>query len=69
MQAQTRRPFAKWHDGGADRLLLLIADTRHNREVLATFAEHLAALRQLDKASVLGDLAADRRPPNGWLLF
>ena len=67
MQAQTRRLFAKWRDSGADRLLLLIADTRHNREVIATFADYLAALPRLDKASVLGELAAGRRPPSGWL--
>lgn len=39
VQSQTRRILLKWRDSGAERLLLVVADTRTNRRVLAEFAD------------------------------
>ena len=69
VQAQLRRVLIKWRDSGADRLLLLIADTHANRRVIDEFPEYFKPLPRLARASVLADLAAGRRPPTGWLLF
>lgn len=42
VQALLRRTALKARDGGADRLILLVADTRHNRHVLRLAAAEFA---------------------------
>lgn len=69
VQSQTRRILLKWRDSGAERLLLVLADTRTNRRVLAEFPDYFQALPRLRTSSVLRLLEAGRRPPTGLILF
>jgi len=69
VQSQTRRIFLKWRDGGAERLLLVVADTRGNRRVLQEFPDYFSDLPRLKTAHVLRMLEAGRRPPTGLILF
>lgn len=62
IQALERRSLLKLRDSPFDRLILLVADTPHNRWVLAG---HRAALRPsfpLDTRAVLASLAEGRAP-------
>ena len=58
IQALQRRCETKWRDSGVDRVVLLVASTRHNRRVLA---EHREALRSTFPADTPEILAALRR--------
>jgi transcriptional regulator with XRE-family HTH domain len=69
VQAQTRRVLLKWRDSGAERLLLVVADTRGNRRVLAEFADYFQQLPRLRTSRVLGLLEAGIRPPTGLMLL
>lgn len=69
VQSQTRRMLLKWRDSGAERLLLVLADTRTNRRVLAEFADYFLQLPRLRTSHVLRLLEAGRRPPTGLILF
>ncbi len=70
MQALQRRLELKWRDSGTDRLVLLIAGTHHNRDVLR---EHRAALLStfpLGTADVLRSLRTGEAPSaNGIVLL
>jgi transcriptional regulator with XRE-family HTH domain len=57
LQALQRRCETKWRDSGVDRIVLLVASTRHNRRVLA---EHREALRSTFPADTLEVMAALR---------
>jgi transcriptional regulator with XRE-family HTH domain len=62
VQGTVRRCVLKKRDAGLDRLVLLLADTRHNRAVLA---DHRALLRDtfpLDTRVVLGAMSNGRAP-------
>lgn len=62
MQAVQRSITAKQRDSGADRVVLLVADTRANRRMLQ---DHVGLLRQsfpLDTRTCLTALAAGRDP-------
>jgi transcriptional regulator with XRE-family HTH domain len=69
VQSQTRRILLKWRDSGVERLLLIVADTRGNRRVLAEFPDYFGQLPRLRTASVLQMLEAGIRPPTGMILF
>jgi hypothetical protein len=56
VQALERRIALKQRDGGVDRVILLVADTRGNRRVLALHREALRARFPLDTRAVLAAL-------------
>ena len=60
VQAQVRRILAKFADGHADRVILVLADTRHNRTVLREARELLRSDFPLDTR--VGDGRASSRP-------
>ncbi len=62
VQAQVRKIIAKFSGGEATRVILVLADTRHNRAVLAEVRELLRADFPLDTKSVMAALAAGRDP-------
>ncbi|MEO6349652.1 MAG: hypothetical protein ABIP53_03285 [Candidatus Limnocylindrales bacterium] len=69
MQATTRRHNEKRRDDPIDHFLLVVADTRHNRRVMAEFASLLGDLPRLRTATVLQLLQDGKHPPTGWILF
>jgi transcriptional regulator with XRE-family HTH domain len=62
MQALARKLELKRRDGGASLVVLVVADTRHNRAVLATHREALRAAFPLDTRAVLAALRSGRAP-------
>jgi hypothetical protein len=62
VQALTRRIALKSRDGGATIVVLLVADTRHNRSVLRLARADLAAVFPLRDRDVLEALEAGVRP-------
>jgi transcriptional regulator with XRE-family HTH domain len=60
LQALLRQEHRKQEDGGVDRLLLLVAETRHNRLVLAEHASLLVVEFPLRTRTVLGRLSQGR---------
>ncbi len=62
IQAQTRRAHAKFTAGSADRLVLAVADTDHNRRVLREAREVLRGDFPLDTRAVMAALAVGRDP-------
>jgi hypothetical protein len=62
VQALNRRIALKCRDGGVDRVLLLVADTRHNRHVLRLAADEFAAAFPIRGRDALEALLAGRRP-------
>lgn len=69
VQSQTRRIVSKWRDSGAERILVVIADTSGNRRVLSDFPEYFRELPRLGTADVLRSLESGERPPTGLILF
>jgi transcriptional regulator with XRE-family HTH domain len=61
-QAQLRQLLLKKRDGGVDRLVVVIAATRHNRRALSVVADVLAATLPVRSRHVLTALAAGRDP-------
>ena len=62
VQAQARRAMAKQADGEIDRLVLLIADTKHNALVLRDARALLAGDFPLDTRAILRALREGRDP-------
>jgi transcriptional regulator with XRE-family HTH domain len=62
VQAQERRLALKHRDGRVDHVILLLADTRHHRRVLADHAAHLAAAFPVPGRLCVQRLAASRDP-------
>ncbi len=62
VQAQARRALAKQSDGHVERLVLLIADTKHNAMVLRDVRPLLAGDFPLDTRAILRALAEGRDP-------
>jgi len=60
--AQVRQIVAKFAAGSVERVILVLADTRHNRAVLAEVRELLRADFPLDTKAVMAALAAGRDP-------
>jgi transcriptional regulator with XRE-family HTH domain len=69
VQALVRRVDLKRRDDPTASFLLLVADTRSNRLVLASFAELFADLPRLRPGGVRAALAEGRLPPTGILLI
>lgn len=70
MQALQRREELKLRDSGVDRLVLLVAATRHNRAVLREFRSALASTFPLDSRETLAALRTGRAPAqNGIVLL
>jgi len=68
--AQTRRAAMKERDGGLDLMILLVADTRHNREALAACRDSIREIFPLDARRILVDLRGGSIPErNGILRF
>ena len=68
VQAMRRRVDLKRRDDPTESFLLLIADTRSNRRVLAEFGGLFADLPRLRPSVVRDALAAGRHPPGGLML-
>jgi transcriptional regulator with XRE-family HTH domain len=69
VQAMRRRIDLKRRDDPTESFLLLLADTRGNRRVLAEFVGLFADLPRLRPNVVRAALAAGRHPPSGLLLI
>ena len=68
VQAQTRRATLKQRDGGLDRLIILVADTRHNRDSLAECRESPREAFPLDTRRILSYLRDGRIPASDGIL-
>ncbi|MFN8622114.1 MAG: helix-turn-helix domain-containing protein [Chloroflexota bacterium] len=68
LQALERRVELKARDGGATRVILVVADTAHNRRVLKQHREVLRARFPLDTRAALVYLRKGRLPPVGALV-
>ena len=62
IQALQRRCETKWRDSGVDRVVLVVAGTRHNRQVLAECREALRSTFPADTIEVMAALRAGRLP-------
>lgn len=69
VQSVRRRHELKRRDDPTESFLMLVADTRANRTVLAEFPELFADLPRLKPATVSAALAAGVLPPTGLLLI
>jgi hypothetical protein len=58
-----RRHALKLRDSGMKVMVLLIADTAHNRRMLELYREDLRASFPLDTRQVMAALRAERTPP------
>jgi hypothetical protein len=67
LQAVERRIALKQRDGGIDRVVLLVADTRRNRCALAAAPNAFPGFRR-DARATLRDLAAGRNPDRSAVL-
>jgi hypothetical protein len=68
LQAIDRRIALKMEDDGVDRVILVVADTRRNREILRQHRELLRSRFPLDSREILKELRAGRLPPHGGIL-
>ena len=62
VQAQLRPLFAKARDAGIDRLIIVVADTRANREALELAANVLGAGLSMDARATFAALRAGTAP-------
>lgn len=62
VQALNRRVALKRRDGGAEVIVLLVADTRHNRRILRLFEAEFAGAYPVAGRVALAALRAGRRP-------
>lgn len=69
LQATDRRIGLKLADSGADRVILLVADSQRNRLVLRASRELLRDRYPLDKRAILTALAAGRCPPESGVVM
>lgn len=68
VQALDRRIGLKQRDGGVERVVLLVADTKANRQALAAHREALRSRFPLDGRAVMRSLRAGRRPDASGIL-
>ncbi len=61
-QAQTRAARTKQRDLGADRLILLIEDTRANRRALVAMGDDVRRSLSISQRAAMAALAAGRDP-------
>jgi transcriptional regulator with XRE-family HTH domain len=69
VQALLRRIGLKRRDDPSEHFLLLVADTRTNRRVLAEYRQLFTELPRLPTSRVLAGLRAGRHPGSGVVLF
>lgn len=69
VQAFSRRLALKSRDDAVDVLILLVADTRHNRRVLRLAAPDLAMQFPAKGPAILAALAAGRPPPGSGIVL
>ena len=69
MQAQLRRWNLKRRDDPVDHFVLVVADTRANRRVIAEFADLLADLPRHRTATLLATLRRGEHPSTGLILL
>lgn len=68
IQALDRRLALKERDGGMDRTILLISDTRRNRSILRSAGDVLRTRFPIDSATALADLARGIDPGGNALI-
>lgn len=68
IQALDRRIGLKMEDDGVDRVILVVADTRRNREALRQHGALLRSRFPLSPRQVLADLRAGRLPARGGIV-
>ena len=69
IQALQRRTETKWRDSGVDRVVLLVASTRHNRNVLNEHRETLRSTFPSDTPEVMAALRRGRLPGNNGVVL
>jgi transcriptional regulator with XRE-family HTH domain len=69
VQALQRRCELKARDGGVDRLVLLVAATRHNRLVLREHRAALASTFPADTGEIMACLRQGRLPPRSGIVI
>jgi transcriptional regulator with XRE-family HTH domain len=69
LQSLDRRAQLKKRDANLDRLILVVADTRSNREVLRLHREALRPSFPLDTRAVLAALRAGTAPPQDGIVL
>jgi transcriptional regulator with XRE-family HTH domain len=62
IQALQRRCETKWRDSGVDRVILLVAASRHNRRVLADHRDALRSTFPADTPEIVAALRRGRLP-------
>jgi transcriptional regulator with XRE-family HTH domain len=67
-QAVTRRVLLKARDDGADVVLLVVADSRHNRRVVRLIQPDLASHFPVSGRVILDALAQGQRPPGSGIV-
>jgi hypothetical protein len=68
-QAVMRKLALKLRDGGVDHLLLIVADTRANRDAIAAAGMAVRELFPISPRRALRALAAGRHPGGSALVF
>jgi transcriptional regulator with XRE-family HTH domain len=69
IQAMLRHHNAKRRDDPVDHFLLVVANTRHNRSVLAELGDVIGDLPRLRTANVIATLRNGAHPPTGFILL
>jgi transcriptional regulator with XRE-family HTH domain len=69
VQAVQRRSELKWRDACLDRLVLLLAATRHNRAVLREHRAALSSTFPADSTEVMAFLRRGRLPPRNGIVI
>jgi hypothetical protein len=69
VQVLARRTALKRRDDGAELMILLVADTRHNRQIVRLAITDLMADFPAPGRSVLAAMASGQRPPAAAIVF
>ncbi len=69
IQALDRRLALKIEDGGAERVILLLADTRTNRDALRASESQLRARFPIRQFEILDTFGAGRRPAGNGIVM
>jgi len=68
IQSVQRRCETKWRDSGMARLVLLVAATRHNRDILARHREALRSTFPADTPEIMAALRRGRLPGSNGII-
>lgn len=69
IQALQRRCETKWRDSGVDRVILVVAGTRHNRSVLRDHREALRSTFPADTREVMAALTRGQLPASNGIVL